>query len=156
MRTGSTEISVQTVPVRRAPIEAAEDARIVIDFPTTPDDVRLRAQSTSRMERAGCVQGVVGIVSTAVGVAALSLCAYLALDAAAEVEDTPAADNRRVFGYSFAGGVGLLSAMATTFGLSQLCVCLRKRREARGEMNSQNTYVHFSTRAQQGGAYDHA
>ena len=155
MRTGSTEVSVHTVPVRCAPIETAEDGRIVIDFPTTPDDVRLRAQSTSRMENAGCVQGLVGVASTVLGVASLALCGYMALDAVAEVEDTPAADNRRVVGYSFAGGAAVLAGVATTFGLSQICACLKKRRDASRALVSQNTYVQFSTRPREGGANDH-
>lgn len=134
-----------SAPVYRAAIESAEDAHITIDFPATPDDVRLRSQTMSRLSQAGRVTGLTGLAVTILGLVGVAGSAYLCLEAAAEIEDTDAADRNRWIGFGLGGGMGTLSALAVTFGLSQVCACLKARRRAEREMETMSTHVHFTT-----------
>ncbi|WP_157123021.1 hypothetical protein [Pandoraea vervacti] len=144
MRQGPIDGAGPSAPVYRAAVESAEDARITIDFPATPDDVRLRSQTMSRLSQAGCVTGLTGLAVTILGMVGLAGGAYLCLDAAAEVDDTETAEHNRWVGFGLGGGMGTLSALAVTFGLGQVCLCLKARREAEQEMGTISTRVHFT------------
>ncbi|VVE28215.1 hypothetical protein [Pandoraea anhela] len=132
-----------SAPVYRAAIESADDARITIDFPPTPDDVRLRSQTMSRLSQAGCVSGLVGLAVTVLGVAGLAGSAYFAVQAATDVERTRAAEQDRWGELGLSGGLSVLSSLVVTFGLSQVCLCVKARRRAEQEWETFTTRVQF-------------
>lgn len=142
--------AVATPPVTAsAPVvESAEDARIMMDFPPTPDDVRRQSQTISRLGRAGFAVGLSGLTVTVLGAVGLISGAYFCLAAAAEVDDSESAEMSRRLGYGLGGGTLLLSAGAVTFGLSQICRGISARRQAGQEITSLHARVQFAPRGE--------
>ncbi|MDR3397092.1 MAG: hypothetical protein P4M06_05980 [Pandoraea sp.] len=119
--------------------------QVNIDFPLAPDDVRLRSRRMSRLVDAGCASGLIGMTSTVLGLAGLASAAYICLEADALGDTSIAAHNRRWLGYGFGGGMGFVSTVAVTFGLTQVCLALRKRREAAQEIGTLSVRARFGT-----------
>ncbi|UVA80314.1 hypothetical protein [Pandoraea commovens] len=142
---GETGPSAPATHTHRAAIESAEDARITIDFPVTPDDVRLRSQTMSRLGRGGLSGGLTGVAITVLGLLGLATGAYYCLEASASDDDSEVARQDRWIGVGVGGGMAGLSTLAVTFGLGQVCLCLKKRREAGREMTSLSTRVQFES-----------
>ncbi|MFK0378375.1 hypothetical protein [Pandoraea sp. NPDC090278] len=151
---GGTGARAPTAPMHRAAIESAEDARITIDFPVTPDDVRLRSQTMSRLGRGGLSGGLTGVTITVLGMLGLTTGAYYCLEAAASDDDSDVAQQDRWMGLGIGSGMAGLSALAVTFGLAQVCQCLKKRREAEREMTTLSTRVQFES-PREGGSRDY-
>ncbi len=145
MRSGPLSGATVQVPSHRPAVEAAEDMQVDIDFPLTPDDVRLRSRRMSRLVDAGCGAGLIGLTSTVLGLAGLAGAAYICLEAHAQADTSVEAHNRRWLGYGFGGGMGFVSSVAVTFGLTQVCLALRKRREAAQEMGTLSVRARVET-----------
>ncbi|VVE86147.1 hypothetical protein [Pandoraea bronchicola] len=133
------------MPPHRAAVESAEDMQVNIDFPLTPDDVRLRSRTVNRLASAGCASGLLGLTVTVLGLAGLAGAAYVCLEADEQAETSIAGHDRRWLGYGFGAGLGFVSSVAVTFGLSQVGLSLRKRREAAQEMGTLNVRARFGT-----------
>ncbi|VVE00480.1 hypothetical protein PHO31112_02104 [Pandoraea horticolens] len=144
MRQGSISGAGLQVPQHREPVESAEQAQVNIDFPLTPDEVRVRFRAIDRLAAAGCASGLVGFASTVLGLAGLASAAYVCLEADSQPDNSIAAHNRRWLGYSFGAGMGFVSTVAVTFGLTQVCQSLRKRRAVAHEIGTLSTRVRFA------------
>jgi len=142
---GGTGASAPAASTHQAAIESAEDARITIDFPVTPDDVRLRSQTMSRLGRGGLSGGLTGVTITVLGLLGVATGAYYCLEAAVSDDDSEIAQQDRWLGLGVGGGMAGLSALAVTFGLAQVCQCLKKRRDAEREMTTLSTRVQFES-----------
>lgn len=145
VRTAPMDDVGSSARIHRAAIESADDARITIDFPPTPDDVRLRSQTMSRLSRAGYASGLTGLAVTVLGVAGLASSAYLSVQAAAEVEAPDGADADRWVEFGLCGGLAVLSSLVVTFGLSQVCLCVKERRQAGQAWGAFSTRVQFES-----------
>ncbi|WP_322881449.1 hypothetical protein [Pandoraea sputorum] len=148
MRSGSiggAGPSAPAVPTYRAAIESAEDARITIDFPITPDDIRLRSQTMSRLGRGGLSGGLTGVAMTVVGVLGLSAGAYFCLAATVADDESGASRLDQWTGVGIGGGMAAASTLAVTYGLAQVCLCLKKQREAGRAMTTLSTRVQFES-----------
>ncbi|EON14744.1 MULTISPECIES: hypothetical protein [Pandoraea] len=144
MSQGSISGAGLQAPQHHAPVESAEQGQVNIDFPLTPDEVRFRFRAIDRLAAAGCASGLVGLASTVLGLAGLAGAAYICLEANAEPDNSIAAHNRRWLGYGFGGGMGFVSSVAVTFGLTQVCQSLQKRRAAAQEIATLSTRVQFA------------
>lgn len=144
MRPGSISGAGLQVPQHHAPVESAGQAQVDIDRPLTPDEVRFRFRAMDRLAAAGCASGLVGLASTVLGLAGLASAAYVCLEADAQPDTSIAAHNRRWLGYSFGAGMGFVSSVAVTFGLTQVCQSLRKRRAAVQEIATLSTRARFA------------
>lgn len=145
MRQGQISGGLQPVTSLRPPVECAEDHRVMIEFPLTPDDVRLRSQTMSRLSSTGCASGLAGFAITILGVAGMATAGYICLEADSEVDKSIVAHDRRWLGYGFGGGMAILSSMAVTFGLSQVCLTIRRRRDAAQEMSALSGRARFES-----------
>ncbi|MDM8355904.1 hypothetical protein [Pandoraea communis] len=143
MRQGPISGAAVQMPSHRPAVEAAEDMQVNIDLPLSPDDVRLRSRTVSRLADAGCAAGLIGLTSTVLGLAGLASAAYICLEADAQADTSVAAHNRRWLGYGFGAGMGFVSSVAVTFGLTQVCLALRKRREVAQEMVTMSVRARF-------------
>ncbi|MFJ2992522.1 hypothetical protein [Pandoraea sp. NPDC087047] len=143
VRTESNAGAMQHVSPHQAGVESADEAPIAIDFPSTPDDVRRQSQTISRLGRAGFAAGVSGVAISVLGTVGFVAGAYFCLDAAAEVDDSEAANQNRRTGYGVGTTMALLSAAAVTYGLSQVYRSIMVRRQAAQQITSLNTRVLF-------------
>ncbi|VVD98503.1 hypothetical protein PAQ31011_02014 [Pandoraea aquatica] len=146
MRAGFSEgagPSAQVAPTYRAIIESADDARISIDFPVTPDDVRLRSQTMSRLQHGGLSDGLTGVAITVLGMLGLASGAYYCLEASLADDASDATRQGQWIAVGVGGGMAVLSSIAVTFGLAQICRCMKKQRDAGREMTTLSTRVQF-------------
>lgn len=132
-------------PQNHGGVESADALQVDIDFPSTPDDVRLRSCTMSRLSNAGCGSALLGLASTILGLVGLASAAYICLDADALPDTSIDAHNRRWVGYGFGAGMGFVSSVAVTFGLTQVCLARRKRRDAAQEMSALSVRARFET-----------
>ena len=127
--------------------DVADDARVVIDFPPSPDDIRLYNQRMSHLSQAGWHSGLSGLSLVVLGLMGMGCSAYACMQTSLQGDEAVFADEHRWLGYAFGGSVALLSTWSITFGLSEICVCARKRREARQEMQAMSASVRFDARS---------
>lgn len=153
MTSGTNGVARPGAPVAsvyRAAIESAEDAPITIEFPVTPDDVRLRSQTVSRLGRGGLSGGLTGVTITVLGMLGLASGAYYCLEAAALDDASEVARQDRWIGVGVGGGMAGLSALVVTFGMAQVCQCLRKQRAAGREITTLSMRMRFESPREDG------
>ncbi|WP_287497253.1 hypothetical protein [Pandoraea sp. CB10b_02] len=123
--------------------DARDAARVTLDFPVAPDEVRLHSRTASRLARAGCAAGLAGVACTVLGIASFAGGAYLCLDAASDVAD--GAPGREPWAaYAVGGTLVGMAAISISIGLHQVGACLRKRREAAEHMRLLSLSAHYA------------
>ncbi|VVE76599.1 hypothetical protein [Pandoraea sputorum] len=142
---GGAGPSASVVPTHRSAIESAEDARITIDFPMTPDDIRLRSQTVSRLGRGGLSGGLTGVAMTVLGMLGLSAGGYFCLAATGVDDESGVPRLDPWIGVGIGGGMAAVSTLAVTYGLAQVCLCLKKQHEAGREITTLSTRVQFES-----------
>ncbi|AKC69540.1 hypothetical protein MB84_08715 [Pandoraea oxalativorans] len=111
----------------------------------TPDDIRLRSQTMSRLGRGGLSGGLTGVAITVLGLLGLSTGAYYCLAASVADDESEASRQDSWIAVGVGSGMAALSTLAVTYGLAQVCQCLRKQREAGREMTTLTTHVQFNS-----------
>ena len=135
MTLGSISGIAPTMQAPQTDVEAVDEQRVTIDFPASPDDVRLRSQSTSscRLSMAGCTSGMSGLVTLVLGLAGLATAAYVCVETDKQAGSAVANSEIQRLGYGFGGSVAVLGGMLVTYGVGQLSYAAAKRREAQEE-----------------------
>ncbi|WP_150736873.1 hypothetical protein [Pandoraea anapnoica] len=97
----------------------------------------------SRLQRGGMSGGLTGVAITVLGTLGLACGVYYCFEAALADDASSAARQDRWSAVGVGGGMALLSSIAVTFGLAQVCRCMKKQREAGREMTTLSTRVQF-------------
>jgi hypothetical protein len=138
------------VPQHHGGVESADTLQVDIDFPSTPDDVRLRSMTMNRFATAGCGSGLLGLASMILGLAGLAGATYICLEADTRPDTSIDLHNRRWMGYAVGGSMGFVSSTAVTFGLSQVYLAMKKRRRAAQEIVEMSVRARFQNATTEG------
>lgn len=130
------------------------DSAIAIDFPPTPDDVRLHRQMGRRVCQEGCSALLTGLAVTILGLAGVVSGAYYVVDAAATVADSSLARSNQTSKFSAGGSLFGLGVLAAMFGLSRLRDGWDEHRESAAEMRELRARAQYEMT--RGGAREYA
>ncbi len=147
--TGAVSAPTERLPGAGANASAHTDASLLnylepsvrLEFPPTPDDIRLHSQTMSHLAQVGWSAGVTGLAMIVTGLVGLGASAYICTESTALTDDGRAAPESKWLGYAIAGSVAAISTMSTMVGLREVCRCAKKRREADRELLAMSVTV---------------